>query len=233
MAPEPVTPPPVPAVFGFANKKYICFPKSNCCVAKKGLHTWARGEEERGGMHPPWGSKTNPLPCTTKKGTHHKKILDIFYFIPPCLAFLLFFLRTEKLQQFAKDWKTHCLFSSKQLVSYMCKIFFPFPLSPLFTQATTAKNITSPIANFDPCKHKKILPPLYEKSGAHVLAQVFSISWLVQEHLLGRIRSAGLRHIVLKGLNHNGFPKCISKIILPCCTLPPCIRRRSEGRPEP
>ncbi len=41
-------------------------------------------------------------------------------------------------------------------------------LPPPFTQATAAKNITSPIAIFDPCTHEKNSSPLYEKCGAHV-----------------------------------------------------------------
>ena len=42
----------------------------------------------------------------------------------------------------------------------MLKIFFP----PLFTQAMAAKNITSPIAIFDPCTHgKKFFTPSTKK----------------------------------------------------------------------
>ena len=45
----------------------------------------------------------------------------------------------------------------------MVKFFFPL-LPPLFTQAMAAKNITSPIAIFDPCTHgKKFFTPSMKK----------------------------------------------------------------------
>ncbi len=59
---------------------------------------------EKGGDAPPLRVKNkSPPPLYKKNGYPSQKILDLFYFIPPCLAFLLFFLQTEKLQQLAKD----------------------------------------------------------------------------------------------------------------------------------
>ncbi len=46
----------------------------------------------------------------------------------------------------------------------MCKIFSP-SLHPPFTLAMAAKNITSPIAIFDPCTHEKnFFPPSTKKA---------------------------------------------------------------------
>ncbi len=73
------------------------------------------------------------------------------------------------------------LFSKKQLFSYMVKFFFPL-LPPLFTQAMAAKNITSPIAIFDPCTHEK-------KSSTPSTKKVVPMCDDQWQHRLWRVRS--------------------------------------------
>ena len=119
------------------------------------------------GCTPPEGKKQVPSPAPEKWVPITKNPWSLLLYIPffglfYCIC--LFFHQTEKLQQLANDWKKHFLFSNKQLFSFMCKIFSP-PLHPLFTQARTAKNITSHIAIFDPCTHqKKFFPPSTKKA---------------------------------------------------------------------
>ena len=56
--------------------------------------------------------------------------------------------------------------------NYLAASNYFLPLPPLFTQAMAAKNITSPIAIFDPCTHekkfftpsKKKVVPMFEDS---------------------------------------------------------------------
>ncbi len=50
--------------------------------------------------------------------------------------------------------KNH-FYKQQAIILFYMNIFIFFPLHPPFTQATAAKNITSPIAIFDPCIHEK------------------------------------------------------------------------------
>ncbi len=133
---------PEKAITGLSKKVVICptilvchFPENNLCQSFARIFFWQggrtfcfrRGRGINSHVHPSWGSKTSPLPSTRKMGTHHQKILDQYSTFPPLFWLLycacIFFHEIEKLQQLAEDWKNHCLFSSKQLFSYICKFF--------------------------------------------------------------------------------------------------------------
>ncbi len=68
-----------------------------------GPHMGRGGGGGKGGECTPLRVKNNSPPLYQKNGYPSQKILDLFYFIPPFLAFFycacLFFHQTEKLQQ--------------------------------------------------------------------------------------------------------------------------------------
>ncbi len=125
----------------------------------------------KGGDAPPLRVKTKSPPLWQKNGYPYQKIHGLFYSIPPFLGLFyctcFFFQSNWVVETVSKLLKKHFLFSDKQLF-FCVKIFLPPPSPPLHPGYGSLKHHL-PYSHFWPMyTWKKILHPLYEKSGAHV-----------------------------------------------------------------
>ncbi len=111
-----------------------------------------------GGCTPPEGQKQVPYPVTEKWVPITKNSWSFLLYTPFSWPFLLCMsllpIKLSSWNSYKMTEKTTFILQQAIFFFYV-KIFLSSPLPPLFTQAMAAKNITSPIAIFDPCTHEK------------------------------------------------------------------------------
>ena len=145
-----------------------------------------------GGGCTPWRSKTSPLPCIRKMGTHHMKKAHTLFYTLSCWAEELHFF--TQFRPFVHFWLLrscaiyHSKFSFKYVKNwfYFSDIFLKkcLPPSPPPSPRLWQPKTSPPLEAFLTHAHMEIFfHPLYEKSGAHVFSLPCSACIIEQQSI--------------------------------------------------